>query len=167
MFLRELMKTFVAAEAYRKVYKNTSRKAATVAASRCLAKPHVRKRYQQLMERQMKRSDISIDKVLTDYQYALDLAKTQARPAEIVAAAQAQAKLVGLLRERVETGGVGEFPDTQSIEGILETVAREAGAEAAMTLASMFGLKLPESHETQKMKEAALFIADPASDSVN
>lgn len=162
-----MMKTFVAAEAYRKVYKNTSRKAATVAASRCLAKPHVRKRYEQLMERQMKRSDVTVDKVLTDYQYALELAKSQGRSAEIVSAAQAQAKLVGLLRERVETGGVGDFGDATSIEGILEVVAREAGTEAAMTLASMFGLKLPESQTTQQMKEAALFMADPASDTVN
>lgn len=115
----------------------------------------------------MKRSDITVDKVLTDYQLAIDMAKQQQRPAEIVNAAQAQAKLVGLLRERVETGNVGDFGDTTSIEGILEVVAREAGPEAAMTLASMFGLKLPESQTTQQMKEAALFIADPVSDSVN
>ena len=115
----------------------------------------------------MKRSDITMDKILTDYQLALDMAKGQANSANIVAAATAQAKLVGLLRERVETGAVGDFPDTTSIEGILETVAKEAGPENAMILAAMFGLKVPESQETDKMKEAALFIADPASEAVN
>jgi len=115
----------------------------------------------------MKRSDITMDKILTDYQLALDMAKGQSNSANIVAAATAQAKLVGLLRERVETGAVGDFPDTQTIEGILETVAKEAGPENAMILASMFGLKVPASQETEKMKEAALFIADPASEAVN
>lgn len=115
----------------------------------------------------MKKADISVEKVLTDYQFALDLARERKDSAQIVNAAQAQAKLVGLLRERVETGNVGDFGDDTSIQGILEVVAREAGPEAAMTLASMFGLKVPVSQETQQMKEAALFIADPASDAVN
>jgi hypothetical protein len=37
------------------------------------------------------------------------------------------------------------FPDSGSIEDILQTVAQEAGVDAAMTLASMFGLEVPES----------------------
>ncbi len=115
----------------------------------------------------MKKSDITVDKVLQDYQFALELAKKQGRSAEIVNAAQAQAKLVGLLRDRVETGSVGDFGDDTTIEGILEVVAKQAGPEAAMSLAAVFGLKIPESAETKKMKEAVLFIADPASDTVN
>ena len=167
LFLRECLKTHNHAEAWQRVYKNTSRKGARVSAYRTLKKPHVAKRWQQLMERQMKKSDITVDKVLADYQYALEIAKQQGNSPAIVNAAQAQAKLVGLLRERVETGGVGDFGDTNSIEGILEIVSKEAGPEAAMALASMFGLKIPESNTTKQMKEAVLFITDPASDSVN
>lgn len=115
----------------------------------------------------MKRADISVDKILTDYEEAKNLARSQGKADQLISAATAQAKLVGLLRERVETGQVGDFPDVSSIEGILDLVAKEAGAEAAMMLATMFGLKVPDSQETQQMKEAALFIADPASDSVN
>lgn len=115
----------------------------------------------------MKKKDITVDKVLDDLQYALDLAKGQAKPSEIVAAANAQAKLVGLLRDRVETGHVGEFGDANSIADILELVSREAGPEAAMTLAAMFGMELPKSQTTKAMEEAVLFIADPASDAVN
>lgn len=115
----------------------------------------------------MKRSDITIDKILTDYQQALDLAKGQGNSPAIVNAAQAQAKLVGLLRERVETGAVGEFGDTTSIEGILEVVSKEVGPEAAMMMASMFGLSVPESNTTKQMKEAALFISDPPTEAVN
>ena len=115
----------------------------------------------------MKRSEVTIDKILTDYQEALELAKSQANSPAIVNAAQAQAKLVGLLRERVETGAVGEFGDTTTMEGILEVIAREAGEEAAMMMATMFGLSVPESPHTKKMKEAALFISDPPTEAVN
>lgn len=115
----------------------------------------------------MKRQDISVDKILTDYQEALDIARARKDAGQMVNAAQAQAKLVGLLRERVETGGVGEFGDTTSIEGILEVVAKEAGPEAAMTLAAMYGLKLPNSENSDQIKEAVLFIADPPTDAVN
>lgn len=115
----------------------------------------------------MKKSDITLEKVLTDYQHALDLAKGQQKASEIVAAATAQAKLVGLLRERVETGGVGDFGDTNSIADVLELVAKEAGPEAAMTLAAMFGLEVPKSQATKSMEEAVLFIAESPSDAVN
>jgi len=115
----------------------------------------------------MKRNDITMDKILTDYEEAKNMARAALRPDVVINAATAQAKLVGLLRDRVETGNVGDFPDTQTIEGILEAVAKEGGADAAMVLATMFGLRVPESQQTEQMKEAALFIADPASDSVN
>lgn len=115
----------------------------------------------------MKKADISIEKVLTDYQKAIDMAASQGKAGEIIAGASAQAKLVGLLRERVETGHVGDFGDTQSISDVLDIVAKEAGPEAAMTLAAMFGMKLPESSTTKAMKEAVLFISDPGSDAVN
>ncbi len=85
----------------------------------------------------------------------------------MIAGSNAQAKLVGLLRDRVETGAVGEFGDTNSISDVLEMVAKEAGPEAAMTLAAMFGLKVPDSQATKNMQEAVLFIADPPSDAVN
>lgn len=166
-FCLEYHKIGVGAEAYRRSYSITDGNVAAVNACRLLSKPHIKRRLFQLEERLMKRNDITMDKVLTDYQYALDLAKKTNRADQIVAAAQAQAKLVGLLRDRVETGNVGDFPDNTTIEGILDAVSREAGPEAAMALASMFGLKVPVSQQTEQMKEAALFIADPASDSVN
>jgi|SRR5882672_2897479 len=167
LFVREYIKTGNQAEAWRRVYGVTHLPSSWAAASHCLSKPHVRKLHNELRERVMKKSDISIDKVLSDYQYAIDLAKGQQKASEMIAGATAQAKLVGLLRDRVETGAVGEFGDTNSISDILELVAKEAGPEAAMTLAAMFGLKVPISTATKNMQEAVLFIADPPSDAVN
>lgn len=107
----------------------------------------------------MKKSDITVDKVLADYQHALDLAKVQNKPAEIVGAASAQAKLVGLLRDRVETGGVGDFGDVQSVADILEIVAKEAGPEAALSLAGIFGVGPKKAVED--------LIPEPPTDAVN
>jgi hypothetical protein len=166
LFLRECMKTPIKAEAWQRIYRS-NRQTARIMASRTLKKPHVAKRYNELLERQMKKSDISVDKILGDYQNALDMAMRQERAGEVIAAASAQAKLVGLLRERVETGGVGDFGDANSISDVLELVAKEAGPEAAMTLAAMFGLEVPKSQTTKNMEEAVLFIADPASDAIN
>ena len=167
LFLRELMKTDNATEAWQRTYKVRSRECAQAASSRTLGKPHVKRRLNQLRERVMQKKDITVDKVLDDYQYALNLAKAQQKPSDMIAAATAQAKLVGLLRERVESGGVGDFGDTNSIADVLELVAREAGPEAAMTLAAMFGLDPPKSQTTKAMEEAVLFIAESPSDAVN
>src|SRR5712671_2062325 len=166
-FVREYMKLGNATKAWQKVYDTSCRQCAQAASSHCLSKPHVKRYLHELQERQMKKSDISIDKVLTDCQLAFDMAKGQQKASEMIAATMAQAKLVGLLRDRVETGGVGDFGDTNSIADVLEMVAKEAGPEAAMTLAAMFGLKMPVSNATKNMQEAVLFIADPASDAVN
>src|SRR5216684_3532768 len=167
LFVREYMKTGNATKAWQIIYRPRSRESAQSCSSQCLSKPHVKRYYNELRERRMKKSDISIDKILTDCQWAIDSGKAQGKPSDVVAATMAQAKLVGLLRDRVETGGVGDFGDTNSIADVLEMVAKEAGPEAAMTLAAMFGLKMPISNTTKNMQEAVLFIADPASDAVN
>lgn len=166
LFLRELMKTGVAAEAWRRVYKSGSPANAKVCASYTLRKPHVRKRYNELLERQMKKSDITVDKILADYQHALEVAKAQDKSAEIVNAAQAQAKLVGLLRDKVEVGQVGDFQDISSIADILEIVGKEVGEEAAMVLAAAFNIPM-EVEQADKKSETKLLIADPPSDAVN
>lgn len=165
LFVRELLKTGIQAVAWRRVYHTA--KNAKVMASKTLAKPHVLKRYNELRERQMQKSDITIDKVLSDLQWSIDTGKAQGKPSEVIAGANAQAKLVGLLRERVETGHVGEFGEGHSIADVLEIVAKEAGPEAAMTLAAMFGLEAPKSQTTKRMEEAILFIAESPSDAVN
>jgi hypothetical protein len=167
LFLRETMKVTNATEAWQRVYKTPSRASAKTLASRTLAKPHVKRRYNELLERQMKKSDITVDKVLSDLQWSIDRGKADGKPSDVIAGANAQAKLVGLLRDRVETGTVGEFGDSNSIADVLELVAKEAGPEAAMTLAAMFGLEVPKTQATKAMEEAVLFIAESPSDAVN
>lgn len=161
LFLREYIKTGVASEAWRRVYPDTSPQLAKDAASKALSKPHVRAYFDQILEKHMRKADITVEKVLSDYQYALDLAREQNKSGDIVAAATAQAKLVGLLRERHEHGNVGDFSDVADIATVLELVAQQAGPEAALALSQAFGLN-------QDMVEAEqLLEATPPSDAVN
>ena len=157
-FAREYIKTGIGSEAYRRAYERQQRDATARAnASRLLTIDCVSHRVSELREQAMKRADITIDKILSDYQYALEMAKEQAKPNDITNAATAQAKLVGLLRERVEAGNVGDFDGMESISEILEAVNSQAGPEAALALAKAFGLE----------KVDDLTDAKPASDAVN
>ena len=148
---------------------------ATKCASRILSLPEVQARYRELQEQMAKKADITIDKILTDYQQALALAKEQGRPDSIVNAATAQAKLVGLLRDRTEVGAPGDFEDMDNISDVLQAVADQAGPDAALALANAFGIKQaePEPIESEKEQrpqeaiEADLGAIKPVSDALN
>jgi hypothetical protein len=141
MFVREYIKSGIKAEAYRRVYPHVKPKTtARTAAFRLMTRDDVSRRYWQLQEQNMKRADITIEKVLQDYQYALDLAKEKASPGEITTAATAQAKLVGLLIDRRESGNAGDFDNVSDVDTLLAKVTAEVGPEAADALAKAFGI---------------------------
>ena len=143
-FAREYVKTGVGAEAYRRVYPRAHPiSTARVCASQLLTKPNIASRTVELRQAMARRADITEDKILTDYQVALDLAKTQEKPDSVVNAATAQAKLVGLLRDRTEVGKPGDFEQLESISEILEKVFQEAGPKAAILEAAAMGIDKP------------------------
>ena len=140
-FAREYVKTGIGAEAYRRVYPRANPvSTARVCASQLLTKPNIARRAVELKQAMAKRAHITEDKILTDYEEALQLAKAQAKPNAIIKAATAQAKLVGLLKDRIETKNVNDFENLKSIDDILQKVADEVGPEAAAALAKAFGL---------------------------
>jgi hypothetical protein len=140
-FAREYVKTGIGAEAYRRAYpKAHPISTARVCACQLLTSPNIASRTAELRQAMAKRADITEDKILTDYQIALEIAKEQAKPDSIVNAATAQAKLVGLLRDRIESGNVGEFDALDNVSDILEKVAKEAGPAAALAMAKAFGV---------------------------
>lgn len=162
-FVREYVKSGGnGPEAAIKSFRCGSRNYARVRACLELKKPHVRRGVEILRNRMAKRSDITIEKILTDYQDALTLAKEQSRPADIVNAATAQAKLVGLLRDRVETGQPGEFDHLDSVSDIIEKVAAEVGSEAAKALMKVLGYSDQGTSESGQ-----LMTIEPASDAIN
>ena len=147
-FAREYVKMGIGAEAYRRVYPRAHPvSTARVCASQLLTKPNIASRTAELRQAMAKRADITEDKILTDYQEALALAKKQQKPDSMVNAATAQAKLVGLLKDRIETKNVNDFENIESIDDILQKVADEVGTEAAAALSKAFGLdKSPKNY---------------------
>lgn len=143
-FAREYVKTGCGAEAYRRVYPRVKPlETAKRNAYRLRTYAHVDQRIQELRQAMAKRADITEDKILTDYQEALALAKEQQKPDSMVNAATAQAKLVGMLKDRIETKNVNDFENMDSISEILEAVATMAGPEAALALSKAFSLDKP------------------------
>lgn len=141
-FAREYVATGSGAAAYRSAYpKANPISTARVCASQLLTKPNIVARTVELRQALAKRSDITEDKILTDYQEALDLAKQQERPREVVIAATAQAKLVGLLGDRKEDQEFGNFDNVRDAEEILAKVREQAGTAAAEALAKAFGIE--------------------------
>jgi phage terminase small subunit len=140
-FAREYVITGIGAEAYRRVYPRAHpTSTARVCASQLLTKPNIARRTVELRQAMAKRADVTLDKILTDCRHALELAKAQGKPNDIVNAAMSQAKLVGLLRDRVEAGKVGEFDASDSVSEILDKVAKEVSPEVASALCKAFGI---------------------------
>ncbi len=118
-FIREYLKTdFNGAEAYRRVYPREVQAAI------------------------IKRSDITVDRILTEYEEARKLAVQQEKPEAMLNASEKKAKLVGLLVDRREIGNAGDFEQMTDISQILAKVREDAGAEAADALAKAFGINL-------------------------
>lgn len=164
LFLREYIRNGGnGAKAYEHIRPGLAREGYRVQAARLMARPDIRNRYEILLERHMRRVDITIEKILGDYQDALEMAKSLDKPGDVVSAATAQAKLVGLLRERVEAGQVGDFDNMADVSQVIEAIERDVGPEAALALAKAFNIEKPQ----PEPDNAALANAEPPSDAVN
>jgi hypothetical protein len=142
-FIREYVACdFNGAEAYRRVYPRHRRDIAKVSASRLLTSANLQRRLREIQAVIIKRADITVDRILTEYEDARQLAIAQEKPEAMLNASEKKAKLVGLLVDRREVGNVGDFEQMTDISQILEKVRQEAGVEAAEALAKAFGLNV-------------------------
>lgn len=156
-FVREYIKLGAenSTEAYRRTARKFGRKlthwnSAAVIGGRLVKRAPIKRRIQELRQQMIKRHDITIDKILNDYAEAMTLARSQGRADQLIAGATAQAKLVGLLRDRVETGAAGEFDTLDNISDVLEKVAEVVGPDVALALSKAMGL----SEETEEAAPA-------------
>jgi predicted transcriptional regulator len=140
-FLREYLRCdFNGAEAYRRVYPRHRPNIAKVSASRLLSSANLQRRLREVQVDIIKRADITVDRILNEYEDARLMAMAQQKPEAMGALSERKAKLVGLLVDRREVGNAGEFEQLTNIGEILEKVRQEAGLEAAEALAKAFGL---------------------------
>lgn len=165
LFLREYIANgWNGKKAYEKVYSPV--KSAEVQASKILAKPAVRKRFNQMLKKIVKRAEITEERILGKYEEAFEMAQEQGKTADMISAATAQAKLVGMLRERLEAGSPGDFDRLENVSDVLEALAARAGPEVAQKIGEALGVLQPI--EAQPEDDLAqLAEAQPASDAVN
>ncbi len=140
-FVREYLACdFNGAEAYRRVYPQRRPLEARFSASRLLTHGNVKRRIEEVQMALLKKADITVDRILNEYEEARLLAVAQAKPEAMGMLSEKKAKLVGLLIDRRETGNAGDFESLTDIGDILEKVRQEAGLEAAEALARAFQL---------------------------
>jgi len=172
-YLKEMARGGTAAAAYRKIYKGAKGfNCANAASWTLLHKPKIQSRIKEMRMDIRRKADITFEKILTDYQEALDLAREKGEPANIISAAREQAKLVGLLIDRKEVGAAGDFENMENISDILQAVSDQAGPEATLALSQAFQLIGPavvvQTTKAQDSEESqALIAADSPSDAVN
>ncbi len=172
-FCREYIKLGNGSAAYRKIWTVKDNKVSQACASRLRHKPYIKARIEEMQMEIRRKADISFEKILNDYQYALEMAKANQEPGNIIAAAREQARLVGLLVDRRESGQPGDFDQMENISEILEAVEKQAGPEAAMALAKAFGVIADATRDAVQIENApagdaeALIEAKPGSDAVN
>ena len=90
----------------------------------------------------LKRSDITIEKLLSDAEDARKLAMETKQVAAATGAAQFQAKLVGLLVDRRETGSPGDFASLSTAQEVIEAIRLEYGEDAAKALQALVSPKI-------------------------
>ena len=166
-------------EAYVKVWAFYPKKAAILPESYKVIghdikkRPEVKRRIEELRDRMAKRADITEDKILSNYEEAITMARAQAKPNDLTNAATAQAKLVGLLRDRVEINDTTDVAQMEDASEILTAVEAKEGRAAALSLAKHFGItdwqptNVEPSQEPVNEQNDGLLIQKAASDAVN
>ena len=171
-FAHEYVLCGVTAEAYRrtrKVFSWQSYKpeSAKVNGYAILNRAGVRERIDEMRADMAKVADVTRDKLVSDTQEAMNLARLLQKPGEMISAVMAQAKICGLLTDRSEVVHL-DGAEPQTAEEVLARIRDKLGDEAASTLAKAFGL--PEIEAVKEKGRAApnpFMDQTPPSDAVN
>jgi hypothetical protein len=163
--------------AYQDAYPHVTKHTVLLAASaRLHRKPHIQQRIREVTKSMLTRMDITEERILGQYQDAYDLAAQQGKTADMISASTAQAKLVGLLRDRIEAGAPGDFDKLENVSDVLAALEKQAGPEAALGLAKVLGLapkdetnqEAPEGHpEASEQDTSGLEELEPPTGAVN
>lgn len=166
LFLREYIANgWNGKQAYSKVYSPV--KTAEVQASKLLAKPAVRKRFNQMLKKIVKRAEITEERILGKYEEAFEMAQASGKTADMISAASAQAKLVGLLRDRLESGAPGDFDKMENISDVLEALEDRVGPEVAGRIGEALGILQKAEAQPEPPSDNNLADLLPPSGSVN
>lgn len=165
-FVAEYIRTGNASLSYALAgYQNTTRESRDNAASRLLGNVGIKREINRRKRAMMKRSDVTIEKLLSDAQEARDLAMRLDQPSAATGATQLQAKLVGLLVDRRESGNPGDFASLGTPQEVIDAIRRELGDAAAEALQAL--VRPSQLAPEAKPEEQAILPTAHGSDSLN
>jgi hypothetical protein len=143
--------------AYRQAGYDCENGASEAAASRLLRNVTITDRIAELGAPAVKRTRVSVESLLVELQTTIDDARASKQHSVVVNALTLSAKLVGLLRERVEIGAAGAFGECTDLPQLVEALLVDTTpAEALETLDA-----LREQLELHALMHANVVIAAP------
>jgi hypothetical protein len=108
---------------------------ADVCASRLLKNADIERRLSELGEPMVRKTRISVESLLDELETTVNDARADGQHSVVVNALTLSAKLVGLLRDRIEVGGPGDFAGAETIDDCLQVLlADQSPSEAIAAL---------------------------------
>jgi hypothetical protein len=123
LFAQEIAKGKSASEAYQNAGYRPSRKNA----SRLKANEDINARVAELQAASAASAVITIESICAELDQANAVAREKGQAAAMVSASALRAKLAGLLKDRVEVGGPGDFDDCETVEAIADRMLAGPG----------------------------------------
>jgi phage terminase small subunit len=143
-FVTEYIKTGIASRALVLAgYHRSTRNALDVGASQLIRNRKVQREIARRKAAMLKKSDITIEKLLSDAEDARQLALKIDQPSAATGAGTLQAKLVGLLIDRKESGAPGDFAGMTTPAEIIAAIRLELGEDAARALEALVSKATP------------------------
>lgn len=104
--------------------------------SQLLKNAEVKQRIDEIMRPALKKARVSVESILAELETTIQDARAAKQHSVVVNALTLSAKLVGLLRDRIEVGGPGDFGELTTEKVIDDMITQLGGGDAAMALAS-------------------------------
>lgn len=157
-FVRAWVKTGNAAQSYLKAgYKPTTRNSLDASACQLLRSPKVKSRIGEVKRAVSYKTRVGLETLLARAEEARALAMATDQPAAAIQATTLQAKLLGLLVEKRETGQPGDFAHLETQAEIVDKVRADVGDKEADALASVLSrLDAVETLDAERDPEASI-----------
>jgi len=110
----------------------TGGRSADACAARLLTDANIQARISEIVAPAVKKSRVSVESLLSELETTIADAREAKQHAVVVNALGLSARLCGMLRDRLEIGGVGEFDNVQTVADVGDAMLREMDAATAL-----------------------------------
>jgi hypothetical protein len=155
------------ADIYQRAGFRASGHSAEVSASRLMKKPEIRRRLDELAAPAVKKAKVTVESLLAELEANIVGATAAQQHGAVNGAIMLMGKLRGLLIDRVEVGGVGEFDQCNSAEDVIDKLLGEQDPQDALDMLDvMRAMVLERASNGAQVVEPARRQIDEASRSI-